>query len=142
MSVEITREIDEELGKDCFEVWDNDELIHEGYFDADQDIPDEEKYMIILANALGFEAAELLNLDVFNDERNSKDNLRIELHNIWLKDIYKNAKEDHLAMASHEHLCALGSPNNETATIHENSADIHRTFAKLMDNMIAELHEK
>lgn len=67
MSIEITREIDEEVNKDCFEVWDNDELIYEGYFDADQDIPDEKKYMIILANALGFEPAELLNLDVFND---------------------------------------------------------------------------
>lgn len=67
MSLEIKREIDEEVNKDCFEVWDNDELIYEGYFDAYQDIPDEEKYMIILANALGFEPAELLNLDVFND---------------------------------------------------------------------------
>lgn len=66
MSIEIKREIDEEVNKDCFEVWDNDELIYEGYFDANQDIEDEEKYMIILANALGFEASELLNLDVFN----------------------------------------------------------------------------
>lgn len=65
-----------------------------------------------------------------------------ELHNIWLEDMYKEARDNHLAVARHEHLCALGSPDNETATIHENMADIHRNFAKLMSNMIAELHVK
>jgi len=65
--IEIRVEINEETGAEMFEVWDNDELIYEGYFDADTNLTDEEKYMIALANALGFEPATTLNFDIFCD---------------------------------------------------------------------------
>ena len=54
---------------------------------------------------------------------------------IWLKDIYLNAAKEHLDTAKFEHLCALGSSNNEIATIHENSADDHREFAHILEFM-------
>ena len=64
------------------------------------------------------------------------------LHKVWLEDMYREAKADHIAVSNHEHLCALGSPNNEIATIHEQSADMHREFAKMMDDLISELNNK
>jgi len=69
-------------------------------------------------------------------------NLPEDMYKIWLEDMYKEAKADHLAIANHEHLCALGSPDNETATIHEQSAERHREFAKMMDDLISELYTK
>lgn len=65
--MEINVEINEELQREEYEVWDNDELIYTGYFDLPCDLSREEKYMIVLANALGFEPAELLNLPVFEN---------------------------------------------------------------------------
>ena len=59
---------------------------------------------------------------------------------IWLEDLYNKAKEEHLATATHEHLCALGSTDNETASMHELNCDQHRKFAKLMDDLISELY--
>ena len=63
--VEIRTEINEEENKEEYEVWDNDEQIYTGYFDLPSPLEREEKLMIVLANALGFEPAELLNLPIF-----------------------------------------------------------------------------
>lgn len=75
--------------------------------------------------------------------------MEFELYNAWMEevnkkiaDVYRKTKEEHLAAAKLEHICALGSPDNETATIHENSADIHRNFAKYMDDLISEINNK
>ena len=75
--------------------------------------------------------------------------MEFELYNAWMEevnkkitDVYRNAKDDHLSIAKHEHICALGSTDNETATIHERSADIHRNFAKYMDDLIKEINNK
>lgn len=65
--VEIRTEINEEENKEEYEVWDNDEQIYTGYFDLPSPLEREKKLMIILANALGFEAGELLNLPVFEN---------------------------------------------------------------------------
>lgn len=65
--MEIKVEIDEELQREEYEIWDNDALIYTGYFDLSCDLSREEKHMIVLANALGFEPAELLNLPVFKN---------------------------------------------------------------------------
>ena len=63
---EINIEICEDTGNEICQVWDNGEQIYEGYFEVNCPIPREEKVMIIMANALGFEPSELLNLDIFN----------------------------------------------------------------------------
>jgi len=65
--MEIKVEINEGLQREEYEIWDNDELIYTGYFDLPCDLSREEKLMIVLANALGFEPAELLNLPVFEN---------------------------------------------------------------------------
>lgn len=58
-----------------------------------------------------------------------------EMMKIWLKDLYLVSADDHLSVAKHEHLCALGSPDGETAAIHEASADEHRAFANILMSM-------
>ena len=63
--VEITTEINEEENKEEYEVWDNDEQIYTGYFDLSSPLKREEKLMIVLANALGLESAEVLKFPVF-----------------------------------------------------------------------------
>lgn len=65
--IEITTEINEEESREEYEVWDNDAQIYTGYFDIPSPLEREEKLMIVLANALGFEPAELLNLPVFEN---------------------------------------------------------------------------
>ena len=67
MEIEITSEINEDTGAEEFEVWDNDELIYEGYFEENCELPREERALIVLAHAFGFEPANLLNLDIFLD---------------------------------------------------------------------------
>lgn len=68
MEIEIKSEINEDTGAEEFEVWDNDELIYEGYFEESCELSREERALIILANAFGFEPANLLNLDIFLEE--------------------------------------------------------------------------
>jgi len=60
---------------------------------------------------------------------------------IWLYNMYMSEAEEHFAVARHEHLCALGSPTNEIALIHEMSADEHRAFALRLVNMAKEFEE-
>lgn len=62
--------------------------------------------------------------------------MKKDLINAWLKDMYGNEIEDHIAIARHEHLCALGSPDIETATIHENMADIHRAYVSFLNMLM------
>lgn len=62
-------------------------------------------------------------------------NNKNEFTKIWLKDLYLEAAKEHLEMAKHEHICALGSPDNESATMHEHNADDHREFARMMESM-------
>lgn len=50
----------------------------------------------------------------------------------WLKGLYREAADDHLIAGNNEHLWALGSDNNETATMHEHNAEEHREFAKIL----------
>ena len=65
-----------------------------------------------------------------------------EMQKKWLEDIYLEAAEDHLSVAKHEHLCALGSPDNEIAIIHENSADSHREFANMLMAMAKNINKE
>lgn len=65
-----------------------------------------------------------------------------EMQKIWLKALYLEEAEDHYAMAEHEHLCALGSPDNEIATMHELSADEHREFANMLKAMAKNINEE
>ena len=61
----------------------------------------------------------------------------------WFKDweiqMYEEAIKEHSKMAHNEHLHALGSKNNLTATMHENNADMHRLFAKELQKRINKL---
>lgn len=66
-------------------------------------------------------------------------NMMTENMKTWLKALYLNEATDHYAMARHEHLCALGSPTNEIATIHEMSADEHRAYAIMLMGKAIEL---
>ena len=61
---------------------------------------------------------------------------------LWLKELYLNEAEEHFATAKNEHLCALGSPNNETATLHEMNADEHREFANILISMANKIEEE
>jgi hypothetical protein len=59
----------------------------------------------------------------------------------WLKELYENEANDHLETARFEHLCALGSPTNEAAMLHEMNADEHRAFAKELQDMANKIKE-
>ena len=65
-----------------------------------------------------------------------------EMMKVWLKRLYLNGANDHLEIAKHEHLCALGSRSDEIATIHEMSADEHRVFANILKSMAKEIEEE
>lgn len=60
---------------------------------------------------------------------------------IWLKELYLSEANDHLETARFEHLCALGSPNNEAAMLHEMNADEHREFANILKSMATKIEE-
>jgi predicted NAD/FAD-binding protein len=59
----------------------------------------------------------------------------------WLKKLYLNEANDHLETARFEHLCALGSPNDAAAMLHEMNADEHRAFAKELQYMANKIEE-
>lgn len=65
-----------------------------------------------------------------------------EMQKIWLKALYVEEAKDHYAMAAIEHLCALGSHDNETATMHESNADEHREFANMLKTMAKKINEE
>ena len=58
-----------------------------------------------------------------------------EMMKYWLEAMYLQEADDHLGVARLEHLCALGSKDQEIAVIHENSADEHREFARILKEM-------
>ena len=60
----------------------------------------------------------------------------------WLKQLYLNEADDHIETARFEHLCALGSPTDEIAVIHELSADEHRAFANILTSMANQIEEE
>ena len=62
-----------------------------------------------------------------------------EMMKIWLSSMYLQEAEDHLETARFEHLCALGSDDQEIAIIHEHSADEHREFARILKEMAEQL---
>lgn len=63
-----------------------------------------------------------------------------ELIKTWLESMYKEAISEHESIAHHEHLCALGSPDMETANMHEANAEMHREFIRIAYNMIGGLY--
>lgn len=62
-----------------------------------------------------------------------------EMMKYWLEAMYLQEADDHLEVARLEHLCALGSKDQEIAVIHENSADEHREFARILKEMAEQL---
>ena len=60
---------------------------------------------------------------------------------LWLKNLYAEEAKNHLAIAKHEHLCALGAPTNEASTLHELNADEHRAFARILMDMANKIEE-
>ena len=60
----------------------------------------------------------------------------------WLKKLYLKEAEDHLDTAKFEHLCALGSPNDEASFLHEMNADEHREFANILKAMANKIDEE
>ena len=65
-----------------------------------------------------------------------------ELKEKWLKTMYNSEAEDHIAMANHMHLVALGTEDTETSKMYEYTADIHRSFAQQMNIMAASIKGK
>lgn len=59
---------------------------------------------------------------------------------IWLKRLYLEQAEEHLATASNCHLWALGSETTESATQFEEFAEEHRDFAHILRCMAEELN--
>ena len=52
----------------------------------------------------------------------------------WLKGLYREAAEDHLIIASNEHLWALGS-EGEAAILHAQNSMEHVKFADILTDM-------
>lgn len=61
---------------------------------------------------------------------------------IWLKELYLTEANEHLETARFEHICALGSPNNEASMLHEMNSDEHKEFAKLLKSMATKIEEE
>lgn len=57
----------------------------------------------------------------------------------WLKNLYLNEAADHIEIARFEHLCALGSPDDETAILHEMNSKEHYEFADILRDMADEI---
>lgn len=53
----------------------------------------------------------------------------------WLKKLYLHEAADHIETAKFEHLCALGSPDDETAMLHEINSKEHYEFADILRNL-------
>lgn len=53
----------------------------------------------------------------------------------WLKKLYLNEAADHIETAKFERLCALGSPDDETAMLHEMNSKEHYEFADILRNL-------
>ena len=62
----------------------------------------------------------------------------MELFSMWLKNMYEREMNYHLVEATGEHLAALGSMTNAEAQMHEENADNHRAFAKILEGMMNE----
>lgn len=62
----------------------------------------------------------------------------MELFNAWLKNMYEREMNMHLVEATGEHLASLGSMTSAEATMHEENADNHRAFAKILEGMMNE----
>ena len=54
---------------------------------------------------------------------------------IWLKKLYLNEAKEHFEVARFEHLCALGSPTDEAAMLHEMNEEEHRAFVNILKSM-------
>lgn len=52
---------------------------------------------------------------------------------IWMRELLDTERIQHLGIAKHEHLSALGSPTNDLATMHEMNADAHKVYAKKLE---------
>jgi hypothetical protein len=65
-----------------------------------------------------------------------------ETMKIWLKELYTSEASDHLETARFEHLCALGTPNDEASMLHEMNADEHRAFANMLIFMANNIEEE
>lgn len=53
-----------------------------------------------------------------------------------LRQLIDDERIQQLGMAKHSHLAALGSENNELATMHEMSADVHRDYAQKLEKLL------
>ena len=58
---------------------------------------------------------------------------------IWLKNLYEEAAEDHLAAASNERLWSKGSDTDEAAMLHMQNAKEHWEFADILKEMVNDL---
>lgn len=52
---------------------------------------------------------------------------------VWLRQLIDDERIQQLGMAKYAHLAALGSENNELATMNEMSADAHRDYAQKLE---------
>lgn len=52
---------------------------------------------------------------------------------IWMRELLDTERIQHLGIAKHEHLAAMGSHTNDLATMHEMNADAHRAYAKKLE---------
>lgn len=52
---------------------------------------------------------------------------------IWMRELLDTERIQHLGMAKHEHLAAMGSSTNVLAIKHEIRADAHRAYANKLE---------
>ena len=58
---------------------------------------------------------------------------------IWLMDLFKNEIDEVECAASNEHIFALGSDNDESATQHEENAELNRQYAEILKDAYNEV---
>ena len=58
---------------------------------------------------------------------------------IWLMDLFKNEMEEAEGAASNEHIFALGSDDDESATQHEENAELNRQYVEILKDAYDEV---
>ena len=60
---------------------------------------------------------------------------------IWLSNLFKNEIEEVECAASNEHIFALGSDDDESATQHEENAELNRQYAEILRDAYNEMEK-
>ena len=60
---------------------------------------------------------------------------------MWFEELFKNEIEEAKCAASNEHLFALGSDDEESATQHEENADENRLYVEILESALRHVRD-